>query len=124
MRSATATKTRSTSAEPTNVLDAEGLGALAPRRLDGERAAAAAGALDVGIIELETGAFQRLDEIDFGAVEVQQAGLVHEDLQAIVVVSLVEHIRSVLEGHGIAETGAPSADDGNAQPTWFRLLAV
>ncbi len=35
--------------------------------LDAEGAAAAAGALDVGVVELEAGAFERFDVVDFHA---------------------------------------------------------
>src|SRR3954468_9137651 len=57
-----------------------------------ERAAAAAGRLHLGIAELEARAFQRLDEIDFGAIQVQQAGLIDEHLQPIVFIGLVQHV--------------------------------
>jgi len=45
-----------------------------------EGTAAAAGRLDVRVRELEPGAFQRLDVIHFCAIEIEQAGLVHEHL--------------------------------------------
>src|ERR1019366_9510183 len=44
-----------------------------------EGTATAAGGLHLRVVELEAGTFQRLDKVDFGAIEVQQAGLIHED---------------------------------------------
>src|SRR6516162_6063091 len=46
-------------------------------RSDGERAAATASALNVGVVELEAGTLERLDVIDFHAVQVHGAHLVH-----------------------------------------------
>lgn len=49
-----------------------------PWVLGAERAAAAAGGLHVRIVELKAGTFQRFDVVDFGAFQIQQAGLVDE----------------------------------------------
>ena len=48
--------------------------------LDAEGAAAAAGALDVGVVELEAGAFERFDVVDFHALKVHGAHLVDGNL--------------------------------------------
>ena len=77
--------------------------------LDLERTAAAAGGLHLGIVEFESLAFQRLDVIYFGAIEIEEAGLVHENLQLAIVVGLIQHIRRILEGHGVAEPGTAAA---------------
>ena len=50
------------------------------QRLDAKRAAAAACTLHVGVVELETRAFQCLDVIDRDPVEIHFAHLVHQDL--------------------------------------------
>src|SRR5262249_23071190 len=89
-------------------------------RLEG--AAAAAGRLYVGVVKLETRPFERLHVIDFRAVEIKKARLVDEDLQAVVSVCLVEHVRRVLEGHRIAEARAPSADYSDPQTGRSRIL--
>src|SRR6267378_829907 len=49
--------------------------------LDAEGTAAAAGAVDVGIIELESRAFNRLDVIDLDSVQIHGAHLVNRNLQ-------------------------------------------
>src|ERR1019366_8701704 len=90
--------------------------------LDLERAAAAAGGFHLRVVELEAGTFQRLHEIDLGAIQIQQAGLVHEDLQPVVVVSLVQDVGRVLEGHGVAEPGTAAADYGNPQSAGGGIL--
>ena len=46
------------------------------RTLNAEGAAAAAGALDIGIVELEAGTFERLDVVDFNAIKIHGAHLV------------------------------------------------
>jgi hypothetical protein len=74
------------------------------------------------IVELESGAFQSFDVIDFGAVQIKHAGLVDEDPEVAKVVRLVKHVGLVLEVHGIAEPGAAAADDGNAQARRFGIL--
>src|SRR5579883_101345 len=80
-----------------------------------ERAAAAAGGLHVGVVELEAGTLQSFHIVDLGAVEVEQAGLIHKDLEAVVIVGLVQHIRCVLESHRIAEARAAAAHHRDPQ---------
>lgn len=48
--------------------------------LSAEGTAAAASGFDIRIVELETRAFQGLDEVHFRSIQIQQAGLIHEDL--------------------------------------------
>ena len=50
------------------------------RGLRAEGAAAAAGRFHIRIVELESGAFQRLDIIDLHAIQIEQACLVNEKL--------------------------------------------
>jgi hypothetical protein len=75
-----------------------GIGALGA-----EGASAAAGGLHIRVIELEPGAFQALDVIHFRAVQIQQARLVDEHLQAAKAVGLIQHSGTVLESHRVAE---------------------
>jgi hypothetical protein len=63
------------------------------------------------VVELEARALERLDIIHFGAIEIQQARLIHVDFQTVVVEGLVQHVRLVFEGHRIAEPGAAAAYD-------------
>ena len=63
-----------------------------------ERAATAAGALDVRIIELEASAFQRLDIIDGDAFQVHFAHLIDEDLESIEFINVVGWIFRILNG--------------------------
>ena len=86
------------------------------RGLDAEGGAAAAGALDVGIIELEAGAFDGFDVIDGDAVEVHFAHLVNEDFKAVEFVHIITgFVDLIFEGHVIAEAGAAASDDSDAQ---------
>src|SRR5713101_6463015 len=82
---------------------------------DAKGTPAPASALHVGIVELEAGALQRLDVVNFDAAQVHQAHLVYEDLQALKVVNAVGAVRGVLEGHVVLEAGTASADHGHAQ---------
>src|SRR5581483_11979145 len=83
--------------------------------LNVEGAAAAAGGFYVRVAELEARAFERLDIVDFGAIEVQHAGLIYENLEFAETVSLVEHIWLIFEGHRIAEARAASTYHGDPQ---------
>src|SRR6266436_751818 len=82
--------------------------------LDAERTAAAAGALDVGIIELESRAFNRLDVIDFDSVQIHGAHLVDGNLQTIKLEHLVRIRGRVLKRHVVLETGAAATDNSHA----------
>src|SRR5262245_11889380 len=61
------------------------------------------------VVELEARTLQRLHEIDLGAFEVEHTGLVDENLETIVVVGLVQHVRLVLESHRVTEARTASA---------------
>src|SRR5580704_17248343 len=92
------------------------------RGLCAEGAAAPAGALHVRVIELKSGAFHGLDVVHFGAVQIQQASLVDEHLQIVELIGLVQHVRRILESHGIAESGAPATHHCDAEPGWLGVL--
>src|SRR5258708_8167512 len=83
--------------------------------LDAEGAPAAAGALDVGIIELKSRAFNRLDVIDFDSVQIHGTHLVNGDLQAIKRETLVRIAGLVFKRHVVLETGAAAANYSHAQ---------
>src|SRR5258708_1122565 len=68
-------------------------GALPSPELDAERAAAAAGALHVGIVELESRTFNRLDVIDLNPVQIHGTHLVDRNLQTIELKNLVRIAR-------------------------------
>src|ERR1700677_3938114 len=81
-----------------------GRGSILPARLDAEGAAAAAGALDVRVVELETRAFDGFDVVDLDAIEVHLAHLVDENLEAVKFVHAVTIlVHGVLKGHVVAE---------------------
>src|SRR5258707_8274240 len=82
--------------------------------LDAEGTAAAAGALHVGIIELESRAFNRLDVIDFDSVQIHGAHLVNGNLQTIKLENLVRIRGRVLKRHVVLETGAAATDNSHA----------
>src|SRR5437667_8747913 len=81
-------------------------------RLGAEGAAAAAGGLRVGVVELKPGALKCFDVVHLGAIQIQHARLVDEHVQIAKMVGLVEHPRGVFEGHRVAESGATSAHNG------------
>src|SRR5712664_3996267 len=93
-----------------------------PTALDAERAAAAAGALDVGIIELESRAFNRLNVIDLDSVQIHGAHLVDGNLQTIKLENLVRIRGRVLKRHVVLETGASATDHSHAQRNGHRAL--
>ena len=92
-----------------------GRNAGATKDLDAEGAAATAGALDVGIIELEAGTLESFDVVDFHAIEIHGTHLVDSDLEAIEVRDFIGLVGLIFERHVILETGAAAADDGDAQ---------
>src|SRR5579863_10375855 len=84
--------------------------------LDAEGGAAAAGALDVRIIELEAGAFDGFDVVNGDAVEIHFAHLVDEDFKAVEFVDIIAgFVYLIFEGHVITEAGAAASDDSDAQ---------
>src|SRR6202142_1220216 len=94
-----------------------------PGSLYGKGTAAAAGALDVRVIELEARAFERLDVVDRNAFQIHLAHLVDKNLETLELVYVVAIlIDLVFEGHVIAETRATTAHNGNAQAGGFRSL--
>src|SRR5271168_109811 len=95
---------------------------LYARSLYAERGSAAASALYVGVLELETGAFQGFDVVDDAAVQIHHRGGIDEDLQSIHVEGLVHHSGSVFKLHGIGEAGAAATDHANAQASGHGTL--
>src|ERR1700689_4984135 len=95
---------------------------LQSRKLDSERAAAAAGALHIGVVKFEPRALERLDVINFDAVQIHLAHLVHQDLEAGEFVHIVRIVHLVLEGHVIGEARTAAADHGHTQSVWRRRL--
>src|SRR5579872_2083469 len=93
-------------------------------RLRAKRAAAPARRLDVRVVELEARPFQGLDEVHLSAVQIQQTRLVDEHLEVLELIGLVQQPGTVLESHRVAESGAASADHGNAESGGFRFLRV
>jgi hypothetical protein len=85
-------------------------------RLNAERAAAAASALDVRVVEFEARSFDCLDVINLHTVEVHFAHLIDENFEAVEFIDVVAVlIDLILESHVIAETRATAAYDGNPQ---------
>src|SRR5260370_16577921 len=82
--------------------------ALPCSQLNAEGAAAAAGALHIGIVELEPRAFNRLDVIDFNSVQIHGAHLVYRDLQSVELKNLFP-IRLLVSKHPLSfQTSPPS----------------
>jgi len=96
--------------------------ALHCTELDAEGTAAAAGAFHVRIVELESCAFNRLDVIDLDSIQVHGTHLVDRDLQAIELKNLVRIGGLVFKRHVVLETGAATADHGNAKCHRHRAL--
>src|SRR5256886_13424436 len=83
--------------------------------LNAERASAAAGALHVRIIELESRAFQRLDVVNFDPFEIHGAHLVYRHLQTVKINHFVALVRLVLERHVILKARAAAANHRHAK---------
>src|SRR5258708_32252201 len=83
--------------------------------LDAERAPAAASALHVGIVELESRTFERLDVINLNSVQIHGTHLVHRDLQTVELEKLVRIGGLVFKRHVVLETGAATANNRHAQ---------
>src|SRR5208337_1130665 len=92
------------------------------RNLDAERRSAATGALDVRILEFESGAFQSLDIIHQATVQIHHGSGVHKDLKAVHLEGFVHHSRGILELHGIRETGTAAAHHADAQTSRHGIL--
>src|SRR5215471_15640099 len=91
-------------------------------RLDVERRPAAAGALHVRVLELETGALQRLDVIHAAAVQVHDRGGVHEYFEAVHVEHFVHHAGASIELQGIGEARASASHNPDAQASRHGIL--
>jgi hypothetical protein len=83
--------------------------------LDAEGAAAPAGALHVGIVELESRAFNRLDVIDLNPVQIHGTHLVDGNLQTIELKYLVRIGSLILKRHVVLETRAAAAHYSHSQ---------
>jgi hypothetical protein len=97
-------------------------GALPCTELDAEGTAATAGALHIGIVELESRTFNRLDVIDLNTVQVHGTHLVNGNLQTIELENLVRIGSLIFKRHVVLETGAAPADHSHAQRDWHRSL--
>jgi hypothetical protein len=90
--------------------------------LDAERTAASASALHVRVIELEASALDGLDVVDLDAFQVHRTHLIDRDLEPVKIDHFIGFIGRVFKSHVVLETGAASADDGNAQRHRYRIL--
>ena len=92
------------------------------RELRAEGATAATSGLHLRIAELEAGAFESFDVIDFGAIEIDHAGGIDEDFEVAEIIGFVEHAGLGFESHRVAETGTATADDGDAETSRLGFL--
>src|SRR5579859_5263900 len=77
--------------------------------LRGERAAAAAGAGRVRVVDLEAAAHHVLHIVHGGAVNVVDAHRVHDHLDSMAVEDNVFLLHAVIDGHAVVEPGASAA---------------
>src|SRR5258708_4814247 len=91
-------------------------------RLDVERRPAAAGALHVRVLELETGTLQRLDVIHATPVQVHDRSGVHEHFKAVHIEHFVHHARAGVELQGVGEARAPASHHPHAQASRRGIL--
>src|ERR1700730_1588759 len=84
-------------------------------QLNAKRAAAAASALHVGIVELEARAFHGLNVVDLDPFEIHGAHLVDGNFQSVKLENLVSVIGLVLKRHVILKPRAAAAHHGYAQ---------
>src|SRR5438309_11879327 len=73
------------------------------------------------VVELEPRAFKRLDVVNFHAVQIHRAHLVHGNLQAVELEHVIRLIGLILEGHVILESRAspPTTATRSAVGTGF-----
>src|SRR5262245_38579743 len=82
---------------------------------DRERAAAAAGGLGVRVLDLERGADQIFDEIDLGAGQEVERGVVDDDLHPVALEQVVVGLHRVVEREAVLEARAAAARDAEAE---------
>ncbi len=78
-----------------------------------ERGAAAAGRLDVRVVDREARAHERVDEVDLGADEVRSAEGVDHDADTVDLDLVVPVLRSPVEAERVLEAGAAAALNGD-----------
>src|SRR5262245_15351803 len=84
--------------------------------LDAKRTAAAATAGDVRVVELEPGAMESVDVVDLGAVHVEEARFVDENLQPVEFVDrVVLVVIGLVEAHAVLETGTSASNHLDAK---------
>src|SRR5918993_3437390 len=87
--------------------------------LTGKRAAAAAAALDVGVVDGEAGAHEAVDVVELGAHYVGDAHCVYCHPDALGLEDLVVVGDLVVEVDAVLETGAAAGPDADAQREVF-----
>src|SRR5580692_3687169 len=80
-----------------------------------ERRTAAAGALHIRVLELESRALERLNVIYDAPIQVHDRGRIDVDLKAVKIKGLIHHACAVFELHGVGEPGTTAAHDTYAQ---------
>src|SRR3712207_1195648 len=83
--------------------------------LAGEGGAAAAAALDVGVVDGEAGAHEAVDVVELGPRDVGYAHRVYEDAHALGLEDLVVVVDLVVEVDAVLEAGAAARPDADAQ---------
>src|SRR5919205_4469324 len=89
-----------------------------------EAVAAGAGAGGVRVVDREALLLDRVDEVDDRAAEVGAAHPVDDDLDAAVLVGLVAVEEALVEEELVAQAGATTRLDGDAQPQVVAALLV
>src|SRR5690606_33781040 len=87
-----------------------------------EGAAAAAGPGDIRVSELEAGAVDAFDVVNFGSVEVLITQRIDVHLHTVGLEELVHFGRLVFEVEVVLEPSAPAADDAEAEPLILESL--
>src|SRR5690606_26207115 len=87
---------------------------------NGERAAAAAAARGVRVLEREAGAHHGGDVVDLHAIQVLAAERIHEEAQPVGLDDVVVFLRLVLDVQAVLEARAATGQNGHTQPGRFR----
>ena len=70
---------------------------------------------DVRVVDREPGAHQRIDEIDFGSLEVRSAVWIDDHTNTVRLDLIVPVLRASIESEGVLEAGATATLDRDAE---------
>ena len=89
-----------------------------------ERLTATAAAMRIGVFELETSPLERIDKVNFCALQVKEALEVDKDLHPIAFKNLVPFAFHSFQIEVVLQTGTTTPHDSNPQASSFLSLLL